>query len=401
MRHLIWAGIALSAACGSSEPATTAMVRDSAGIRIVESHEPAWSEGDAWRVSEGPTRSFGSADGRDGVAFDRLAGVYLLDGDRVAVLDNGASQVMIFGTGGEPFSTFGRAGEGPGEFRSLAFLGLQTDSLWILDGRQMRIAVLDTRSGRFREMRADLRNLAMGPVGLLSDGSPVVASNLAFSTALDEAPPAGFQRFRASYHRIDALGASSDTVVVTPGAELMLRYGDGTVEILRPFVARAVSHAIRGDELVQGVQTEYEISIYGTDGALRSVIRRPGVDLTLDDQQYEAAVEERVAAAPEQARAGIRNLYLTEVRPERIPAYARFLVDSEGHLWVQDFAYHGEARRWSVFDPAGAWLGVVELPESFEMTHVLSDRIAGIWRDELDIEYARVYALERGPVRAR
>jgi hypothetical protein len=372
------------------------MVRDSAGIRIVESHEPAWGDGDAWRVSEAPMRSLGSVDGRDGVAFDRLAGVYLLDGECVAALDNGASQVVVFGTDDEQISTFGRAGEGPGEFVSLAFLGLQADSLWIFDGRQMRITVLDTRNGQFREMRIDLENAAMGPVGLLPDGSAVVASNQAFSAAVDETPPAGFQRFRAAYHRIDALGERSDTVVVTPGAELLLRYGDGTIEILRPFVARVVSHTIRGDELVQGVQTEYEISLYRTDGTLRSLLRRPGVDLTLDDQAYEAAVEERVAAVPEQARAGIRDLYLNEVRPERTPAYARFLVDGEDHLWVQDFAYQGEARGWSVFDPDGAWLGVVELPESFQMTHVLSDRVAGIWRDELDIEYARVYALERG-----
>ena len=395
MRAAISALIGACAACGSADAPSTAIVVDSAGIRIVESRSPEWSEGDGWRVSTEPLLSIGSQDGSDGVAFGRLSGVYILDEERLAVLDEGAAQIGFFSHDGRRLSTFGRSGEGPGEFQSVDYVGLRGDSLWIFDVRQMRITVLDTRNAPFREMRIGLRNAALGPVGLLPDASVVLASNRAFDTAVGERPPPGIQRFRAVYHRVGPRGETADSLFTTPGAELMLRYGDGTIELLRPFLGRSVSHAVRGDEIVQGAQEAYEIGVYSSEGAVLSRIRRTNVDLTIDERAYEAAAETRVNAAPEQARAGLRALYENELEPEQRAPYGAFLVDTEGFLWVQDFAYEGAARTWAVFDPEGIWLGVVELPEGFQPTQILTDRMAGIWRDELEIEYARIYGLER------
>lgn len=56
------AAAALAAACllagcgGSGGRAETAAVRDSAGIRVVESAAPAWGEGEGWRLSPEPVR---------------------------------------------------------------------------------------------------------------------------------------------------------------------------------------------------------------------------------------------------------------------------------------------------------------------------------------------------------
>jgi hypothetical protein len=340
--------------------------------------------------------SVGSLDGDAASSFDRLSGAYLLDGELIAVLDDGASQLKFFDLDGTSVSAFGRSGQGPGEFQGLTFLGFSSDSLWVFDGRQQRITVMDPESGGFRVAQAAVDNARLGPVGLLARGSVVLAADLAFSSAVIDELPAGLQRFGAAYVRLDPLGALEDTVLVTQGSERILMYGPQAVQMLRPLLARSVSHAVRNEEILQGSQDAYQIGVYSEDGILRSLIRRSDVDVRLDEASYSSAVEERVLAAPEAARPGLRSLYQDQPKPESRPAYARFLVDSEGFLWVQDFSYGGDARSWAVFDPEGVWLGAVEFPDRFRPTQILEDQVVGVWRDELGVEYARIYELARG-----
>jgi hypothetical protein len=401
----LWASVLISAACGPSE-APTMTVRDSAGVRIVENHRPSWDESssnsaasrdpEAWRVARDPLLSLGAMEGDSALSFDRLSGVYVLRDERIAVLDAGAGRVTIFEPEGAVLSTFGRTGEGPGEFVDLAFLGLQADSLWLFDARQLRITVLDPETGGFRVARAQVANAGLGPVGLLPDASPILAADLVFSASTSDAASPGLQRFGAAYIRLDPVGGPEDTVLVAPGSERILRFDDQRVEMLRPLVARSVSHAVRGDEIFQGSQAAFEIGVYGADGTLRVLIRRPGFATRIDEQAYGAAVEQRVLMAPEPARPGLRALYSDLPRPEARPAYAAFLVDSEGCLWVQEFAYDGAGSSWSVFDPQGIWLGTLDLPDRFRPTQVVEDRVVGVWLDDLDVQHARILALDRG-----
>jgi hypothetical protein len=49
-----------------------------------------------------------------------------------------------------------------------------------------------------------------------------------------------------------------------------------------------------------------------------------------------------------------------------------------------------------VFDPAGAWLGVVALPP-IEVLAIGDDYVIGVYRDELDIQYLQVHELVKLP----
>lgn len=396
MRSVVWILLLICMGCESSEAPPTVVVQDSAGVRIVENIRPLWEEGELWRVSQEPVLSLGSLDGDEAFAFHRITGVYLLGDNRIAVLDEGASQVRFFDLNGAPRSTFGGPGEGPGEFQALTLVGLSADSVWVFDGRQLRTTVFHPVSGGFRVARAAMDNAGLGPVGLLPGGSLLLTADLAFSSAIIDQLPAGLQRFGAAYIRVGPLGALEDTVFVSAGSERILRYGAETVEMLRPLLPRSVSHAIRNDEILQGSQDTYEIAVYSDDGTLRSLIRRSDIDLRLDEALFSAAMEERVTAAPEAARPGLRSLYQDQGKPQNRPAYSRFLVDSEGYLWVQDFSYTGEARSWAVFNLEGTWLGSVEFPDRFRPTQILEDRVFGIWRDDYEVEYARIYEMTRG-----
>lgn len=395
MRRSVWICLLIGAACepAASPPMT---VQDSSGIRIIESSRPAWEDGDSWQVSPDPILSLGSLDGDPTVSFHRLAGVYILGGPQLAVLDGGANEIRFFNLDGAHLSTFGGPGDGPGEFRDLTYLGFLSDSLLVFDRRQLRVTVIDTRTSGYRVVRVDSGIPALGPVATLRDGSTLFTSELPVSPASAAEMPQGLQRLNSAYVRFDRVGRFIDTVLVTPGSERILRYGPQTVEFLRPLLAKSVSHAVRGGEIIQGTQETYQIGVHAEDGTLRGLIRRSGFDVKVDEASYDALVEQRILSAPEPARPGLRTLYQEMPRPETRPAYSRFLVDVDGFLWIQDFSYNGEARSWSVFEPEGVWLGVVEFPDGFRPTQILRDRVVGVGRDELDVQYAQVYGLTRG-----
>ncbi|MEQ9568595.1 MAG: hypothetical protein RLN75_00265, partial [Longimicrobiales bacterium] len=200
-RSAVWGLLLACTACGSSEAPLVA-VRDSAGVQIVISNRPGWGEDRAWTVSEHPVLSVGTLEGDAALSFDRLSGVYALPGEQLVVLDEGAGQIRFFDMDGIPGHVFGRTGQGPGEFQGLTFVGFRRDSLWVFDGRQQRLTILDPASGGFRVARAAVDNAALGPAGLLPDGSVILAADLAFSSAISDELPGGLQRFEAAYVRV-------------------------------------------------------------------------------------------------------------------------------------------------------------------------------------------------------
>jgi hypothetical protein len=60
----------------------------------------------------------------------------------------------------------------------------------------------------------------------------------------------------------------------------------------------------------------------------------------------------------------------------------------------------GGARQWEIYDPDGRYLGVVHLPIMNRPTPaVRGNRIAGVVRDALDVEYVVVFELGSGSAR--
>lgn len=86
--------------------------------------------------------------------------------------------------------------------------------------------------------------------------------------------------------------------------------------------------------------------------------------------------------------------------PETMPAFGwQILVDRADNLWVIEYERPGELqrRRWSVFDPDGRWLGLVRLPDGFDLMDAGDDWVLGRVRDELDVEYVQLHELIKGP----
>ena len=88
---------------------------------------------------------------------------------------------------------------------------------------------------------------------------------------------------------------------------------------------------------------------------------------------------------------------------EFFPAFYQFHTGDEGTLWVQPVRSPAElpdealerynfiedfgGPDWDVFDADGRYLGVVSMPLRFQPRLFHGDRVYGVWRDDLDVQY--------------
>lgn len=413
-RRAIALGLAVSlmplAACGSGTRPAFA-VRDSAGVRIAESQAPAWPAGGGWTLSSEPALRIGALGGPPELQLDEVASALRLPDGRVVVADGGSGEVRVFGPDGRFLRREGGEGEGPGEFRLISDMGPAAgDSVWVYDYSLHRFTILSANGGtpRVVALRVDLPTLAA--VGRTADGGWIMAESWAANRLAGgvpgagrdggaQAPPReGLRRDPVAYVRIGPDGALRDTLGMFPGRELELHIdaSAGRMMMIHVPFAHASSHAMRDDRLYIGDQDTYQVGEYRPDGRLVSLIRIPDLDLTLRDADVDAALRKALAAAPEQARPGIRALWSSYAMPATKPAYSRLVVDAAGDLWIGEYARRpATARQWRVFDPEGRWLGVVTVPPDFRITWIDEAGVLGVVRDSLDVERVSLYRLNR------
>lgn len=80
--------------------------------------------------------------------------------------------------------------------------------------------------------------------------------------------------------------------------------------------------------------------------------------------------------------------------PDTKAAYGPVLVDRRGSFWVGSYALpQQQPASWAVFSRDGERLGEVATPERFQPVDIGDDYVLGLFRDELDVEYVRLYTL--------
>ena len=144
MRLLAGALTAILALCTDARhlsPQQSFSVTDSAGIRIVENSEPAWSAGAGWRLGTEPTLTIGAVTGDLNYLFQGISHVLRLEDGTVVVADRGANELRLFDAAGGFIRSLGGPGEGPGEFQLLNEVWTRGDTILVSDNIQSRISV--------------------------------------------------------------------------------------------------------------------------------------------------------------------------------------------------------------------------------------------------------------------
>jgi hypothetical protein len=403
---LAWGGLA---ACGDAPPATTAaepVVRDSAGITIVENHAPRWRDGEGWRISPAPVLEIGMIDGPAAYQLDGVRNAARLPDGSIAVADGGSRQIRIYDAEGRHFRSFGGQGGGPGEFETLALARpFRGDSIAAWDARQKRLTVFDAEGavGRVHTVEG-VAGWLVPTLGWFADGSLVVFPGMT-PQALMEAE-SGPRREQRTYLRVDPDGGI-DTLASMPGQDEVV-YHEGTSFGTREVLFGRDAHAaLRGNALVVGESGHFAVTRYGPDGSPSHITRVATEPRTVSQAELAAA---RQRATETQRESG-RRLTLQVGRPveeptvrfehrDTHPFFDALELDAGGHVWAREPAPadvdEGKVpRTWQVFDPKGVWLGSVEIPAGVRVTEIGNIYLLGVVRDEFDVEYVRMYRLVR------
>lgn len=398
---------ALVACSGDAPPGSDATVRDSAGVQIVEnSTDGLWAAEGGWTTEE--LLTIGDAAGDADYQFGQIAGVDVLSDGRIAVLDQQAQRVQIYGPDGAYRQSFGGPGNGPGEFSpgAMALFVGRGDTIVVPDMGNQRVTVIPTEG----EATSFPLSMEQGiPMGFdIFDGGALVSQRRAMNFADPTARTDDDLVLAQAYD-----GAILDTLL-TP------RRG-GTFEMtssgprLTLFAAEPQWATLSDERLAYASNDAYRISVYGPEGDLERIVTFPHEVQPVTETEQEILLElvrtsmERNGAPPQAIDQFLGSMGFADAWP----AFARLRGGPFGTLWVQRLRDITEmsdeerenwnpqldqgGRTWDVFESDGRYGGVVELPARFTPFAIEEDRIYGVFRDDFDVQFVRVYALDTGP----
>jgi hypothetical protein len=347
------------------------LVRDSAGIAIVENAGPEWRNGQAWRVEVTPLLQIGELDGDEPYVFSSITDAARLSDGGIVVADGGSRQLRFFDGAGRHVRTAGRLGGGPGEFQIIAaMLPLVDDSLLVVDPASRRISIAHATAGVVRSLRMPDSLTVFQPLGPAGERSV-----LGYSALAEFGVSSGRDSLDAWELRLD--GSGGGRIVRLAGQSREYARGFGPMPAI----------ALTANGFWYGSGDTYEFRQYGFDAKLRRITRMPHRPVAVSPEMIAGAKDQHAEAA------GTFGPTVPDLPfPEYLPPFAGALTDRDGNLWVRPMGT-GQEPIWSVLNPEGHYLGDVVLPNGFVPFEIGSDYIlTRVW-DEYQVEYLRLYRL--------
>jgi hypothetical protein len=385
--------VAPLAACEPASHPVRTVIRDSAGITIVESSGRAWAEGEEWTVDAAPALDLTTSGVGEAHEFYRVHDAMILPNGDIAV--GTGTEIRFFSASGEHLGTLGGEGDGPGEFRGVGRLGLlASDSLVAFDYWQRRVTVYGPDRELARVTRLDVDYLRSDRFAVFGDGFVLMKS---WPSVRAKDAPWGLVRTPVPIITVSTLGQVSDTLALAAGYEsVRIPIPNGMIDASALF-GRDSYFAVRDDELIIGDAIDPEYHVLSAKGRLERTVRAD-YDLSLDPELLEA---ERLARLGESPEPDALRLFDQLPVPKRRPAYGAIQVDATGAVWLEEHlgrAVQQTSRdplHWEVFGADGVWLGRVSLPGRFIVFEIGPDYVLGVQWDEMGVEHVQLLTLRR------
>ena len=226
----------------------------------------------------------------------------------------------------------------------------------------------------------------MEPVDQFGDGSLLFRSHYRETPGL-----VGLRRNRIQMVRVLQDGSFGGSLGDFDDQTVM--YGEGD------YAFGAWAKEAAGDTTMwYGPGDRFEIREVRFDGSTVRLVRldRPARPVTEQDiADYTESMLELVGGTRNEQ--SMRRMIGETEFPPRFPVHFEILTDPLNNLWVQDYQpFRSEVDRvWTVFDPEGRYLGDLTVPAGFNVFEIGPGFIIGRWTDDLDVEYVRLYRIEK------
>lgn len=390
-------GMLVAVACSGGGGGWTGTMTDSAGITIVTNTDQGlWTEATGWTVEE--ELRIGSLEGDPNYQFGQIGFVAVGSDGGMYITDVQAQHVRAFTAAGDFERIIGGPGGGPGE--------LGPGAIYLLMGPGDTLIVPDMANRRVNRYTLDGASHGSFPLelerGIPLNWRPTVGG------FAEQVRPLGLPDLpRGDGNDAILLMANDGTVLDTllkipSGGTFNLGGQSPEINLFSPEPLWTISPE---HEIAYGVNDDYRIGIYATDGSLKRLIGMPFERQAVSERDQDVVMDflERMwlqAGVPPQALGQLRTMVHFG---EFFPAFAQLQSGPQGTLWVQhnrsvadmsdeelenyNLIEESGAPDWDVFNSEGQLLGRVTMPDRFAPRVFQGDRIYGVWRDELDVQY--------------
>ncbi|HDL18338.1 MAG TPA: 6-bladed beta-propeller [Bacteroidetes bacterium] len=289
--------------------------------------------------------SIGEEEGDSNYVFYRPANIVVDSEEHIYLLDSGNNRVQVFDAAGKFLYSFGKKGQGPGEFMMAYSMVLSGDEkLYILDLQNRRMSVFqkngkylqgfDIKEGSPQFLFIDENeNLFMGKIlrgktpndQKISIGKYDINGNLLLT----------FKEFAMNSIKFIRSGKSVTAIPI----------------MFNPSAAWTVDN--RGN-VYSGLGDQYVVDVQSADSMVVKQIKRnwQPIPVTSEDKnKYNERFKSQLSSM-------IKEIEFRNTKP----AFSRFTIDDQNNLWVKLYTEFGfEENRCDVFDPEGKYLYQVEI----------------------------------------
>jgi hypothetical protein len=306
----------------------------------------------------------------------------------VAVSDRGSGKVHFFSPDGRNAGTFGRLGEGPGEFTNMASSGWIGDTLWVADRNRFGVTYIDSRQRKLLRVEkwparlvgqlpdgARLSTWSGLPRAIQKDGSILVA-------VAERTPLTGDGLLIARQYVMSSgmNGAVTGTLGLTPSRLCSPRSGLLSLDMLLCGAGYPVFSPAGGlfatiEDLPNQNAELSRTKVHLQDHSGRSV--------------YLSTLTEQAVAMSRQVRDSLIDWFRTRgpqgakaasaLNNRKLPLVERVIVGSDSAMWVLTNTRSG--KRWAVLDSRGRLVRTVRPPKGLTLWSVWREGAWGVLED--------------------
>jgi len=322
--------------------------------------------GPAWVVDSVPVTDIAGSTPSGDAAFLSVAAAVRLSDGTIVIGDRFASSVRYFASTGHEIRSVGRAGSGPGEFRSIAWIGrCGGDTVFVWDYTS-RMTVLGPAGTMVRQfpVPADSAGarppvfFTCGPGGVWAGLTPVfdrLPSDMATSTVR-------IQGVLALFDRDGHVGRLVDSVTF------------GQTRVFGHLTRLALSD----DRLYVGTEDSAYVARYALDGARLSGLPVGIGGREVSDRAYEDAIDAQVAVVPNaQQRETARKQMLRIPKPKTLAPYFALFAVGHDTLWAQISAPGDSVTVLDAVGPDGKPAGEARIPRDLRVLDMGRDYVLG------------------------
>ncbi|MDE2804830.1 MAG: hypothetical protein OXN18_06760 [Gemmatimonadota bacterium] len=389
------AAVTMAACDGETGVAGGAVVRDSAGFRIVE--YAGTPQHDApFALSAEPVYRHGSGSGD--YLFGTIRHGALFPDGGAAIFDAANTEIVVLGPDGRSHELLAGSGQGPSE---VGFVGrmfaLGMDSLLIDDNWNARFTLFADGAVARTVSLEENRELALGLAarGIDASGRLLMSSASYRRGFPDDWLPGYLVRLDLDTLVPDTVG-SYDWVPFVPPDD----------EADNPFAHLGRVGAAAG-RFVHGRSDTPELIWRESDGTVSQIVRWQPEWVYPTDEHWKAfEADLRVRLPPVnphlQTEEAIEELIRQALASYRVdpdqplPLFGDLFGDDEGRVWLPEYAVASQRNgypSYAVISSSGEWLGTVDAPPGLRVLDVAGGRVLGVVKDEMDVESVVVYDL--------